>query len=460
VYSGHSTWASINSTGNWSDYGNWDATGGAPGIYAGFATSDTATFPDVSPSNVVLNLNGANPSLNTLTFNSVSSGYNITGTGGGTLSLAGTGAAINVTGRQTISAPLNLANNTSITTNASSAALTITGNISGSGTALTTAGSGAVVLCGANSYTGATTLSAGTLQFGDGTSGHDGSIAGSSIVDNASLVFDTFTAQSSSVAISGSGRLTKTGPGTATLSGALTYTGGTTVSAGTLDLSQITTGSLTIASGAKAVLISSAGTNSRASIVSATALSIAGGSNAGSLDLTDNGLIITGATTTTQAAIAAMITSHAISSSVVSAHTGMALAYDFASNIHLTFTGGSAIWGGQTIASTAAATDLLVFPTLDGDANMDGSVNSTDVSILIPNLGKAANQTWGGGDFNGDGAVNSTDVSYLIPNLGKSVVGLSAPNIAIGPDKVMAAPEPASLLLVGLGGLLILRRRR
>jgi hypothetical protein len=87
-------------------------------------------------------------------------------------------------------------------------------------------------------------------------------------------------------------------------------------------------------------------------------------------------------------------------------------------------------------------------------------VNFTDVTALAPNLGKVSGQTWTGGDLNGDGAVNFTDVTALAPNLGKTIATLAAPNVAMGAGAVTASPEPASMVLLGLGGLLVLSRRR
>ena len=60
------------------------------------------------------------------------------------------------------------------------------GVISGTGT-LTKSGAGTLTLTGANTYTGGTTISAGTLQIGNG--GTTGSVAGN-IVDNGALVFN------------------------------------------------------------------------------------------------------------------------------------------------------------------------------------------------------------------------------------------------------------------------------
>ena len=88
------------------------------------------------------------------------------------------------------------------------------------GYGLTFTGAGGTInLLTANDYTGTTTVSAGTLQLGDGTSGHDGSIAGASIVNNAALVYNLYGNQTYSGAISGSGCLNKFGAGTLTLSG-------------------------------------------------------------------------------------------------------------------------------------------------------------------------------------------------------------------------------------------------
>jgi autotransporter-associated beta strand protein len=243
------------------------------------------------------------------------------------------------------------------------------------------------------------------------------------------------------------------GSGALVLNGTNSYTGPTTVNAGSLQLKQLTSSRLTI-NGGKVVLASSGGLNPNASVISAANLPTI--ITPGSLDLTDNGLLISGATASTRTAIANMIQSNLITSSVVGAHgSNMTVAYDFASNVHLTYYGGLATWGGQTITISSAATDLLVLPTVYGDANMDGSVNSADLSPLIASLGKTG--TWGSGDFTGDGTVNSTDVSLLIPNLGESVYALSGPGLA--PGAVTAAPEPASLALLTLGGVTLLWRR-
>jgi autotransporter-associated beta strand protein len=109
--------------------------------------------------------------------------------------------------------------------------------LGGSG-ALTKSTAGTVILTGANTYTGLTTISAGTLQLGDGTSGNDGTIANTSgLVNNGALVFNSFGSSTASYAISGTGGVTKTGAGTLTLASTNTYTGATTINNGILELS-------------------------------------------------------------------------------------------------------------------------------------------------------------------------------------------------------------------------------
>ncbi|MGX5776916.1 autotransporter-associated beta strand repeat-containing protein [Methylorubrum zatmanii] len=98
-------------------------------------------------------------------------------------------------------------------------------------------GGGTLVLSGDNTYSGGTTVTAGTLQVGNG--GTSGTIQGD-VIDNAALVFDRSDAVTFAGAISGTGSLEKRGAGTLTLSGPLTYAGTTTIAGGTLRLTDET----------------------------------------------------------------------------------------------------------------------------------------------------------------------------------------------------------------------------
>ncbi|KAB2658097.1 hypothetical protein F9K94_07830 [Brucella tritici] len=109
---------------------------------------------------------------------------------------------------------------------------TFSGAISGTGK-LTKTGAGTMILTGADSATGSTSIMAGVLQIGNG--GTTGSITGN-IANSASLVFNRSNDLIYAGVISGTGTLTKSGAGTLTLTGDSNYSGATTISAGTLQV--------------------------------------------------------------------------------------------------------------------------------------------------------------------------------------------------------------------------------
>jgi len=110
--------------------------------------------------------------------------------------------------------------------------LAFDGHISGTGSVLQQ-GAGTVVFSADQAYSGGTTISAGTLQLGNG--GSAGSVAGD-ILDNGTLVFDRADAFTYQGVISGSGVVLQQGTGTLVFSADQAYSGATTISAGTLQL--------------------------------------------------------------------------------------------------------------------------------------------------------------------------------------------------------------------------------
>ncbi len=139
---------------------------------------------------------------------------------------------------------------------------------------MTQAGSGTTILTGANTYSGTTTISAGTLQIGGsveirfgaepgsvklaeatqetpqsfaalGAAGTTGSLGTGAVINDAALVVNRSNSITLANAISGTGTLTQAGSGTTILTGANTFSGATTISAGTLQIGNGgTTGSL------------------------------------------------------------------------------------------------------------------------------------------------------------------------------------------------------------------------
>ncbi|ECK4893887.1 autotransporter outer membrane beta-barrel domain-containing protein [Salmonella enterica] len=157
--------------------------------------------------------------------------------GDDTLTLSGTNS---YTGGTTISGGTLVATNVEalgtgdVTNNATLELNTggdFTNNISGSGQVVKS-GDETLTLSGANSYTGGTLISSGTLVANDVNALGTGDVTDNAVLElNTGGDFDN--------AISGSGQVVKSGDETLTLSGANSYTGGTLISGGTLVASNV-----------------------------------------------------------------------------------------------------------------------------------------------------------------------------------------------------------------------------
>ena len=115
-----------------------------------------------------------------------------------------------------------------------------------------------------------------------------------------------------------------------------------------------------------------------------------------------------------------------------------------------------------------ASGDVVLKETFFGDANLDGSVNSQDYSLIDFNVTNGGTATgWVNGDFNYDGVVNAADYSLI--DTAYAFQGVTGSPGAVAPLAVAlaatsssaAVPEPASfgLLAVAAGGLLARRRK-
>jgi hypothetical protein len=157
------------------------------------------------------------------------------------------------------------------------------------------------------------------------------------------------------------------------------------------------------------------------------ALAIAGGDTPiGTLDLTDNAAIIDYSGTSSDATVR---------NQIIAGRGGSGL---------------GKTWNGQGITSSTAAAILMRF-TRTGDANLDGVVNNNDVTIVGANYAPGfAKPRWDLGDFDYNGFVDNDDVTLLGVYYNPSAAPIPAPAATEG---VAAVPEPASWLMLTLGGL-------
>jgi autotransporter-associated beta strand protein len=374
------------------------------------------------------------------------------------------------------------------------------------GLSLVKQGSSTLSLAGTSSYSGGTTVSGGTVQTAssttplgtgtvtvnspatldlDGNSPTIGNLAGSGTVDNvAAGGTPTLTLSPSGNSnfsgviknTTGSVALNVYGYGTQGLSGSNTYTGGTTVSAGTLVINPTSTpattsalpagGSVTITDGLLQLAPGvSGGTGPAAtSSVNITSLSISASS---AFDLNNNHIIITYGASDPISTIAGYLAAGynngawnglgGIDTSAPLTVNGLKYGLGFAD---------SADKGNPAGLSSGT---IEVAYTLLGDANLDGTVNGEDFTILASNFNQSVT-SWDQGDFNYDGTVNGEDFTLLAANFNQQVNGADSAGDDAALDAFAAAngislptsvPEPATTGLLAAGGLgLLVRRRR
>ncbi len=318
-------------------------------------------------------------------------------------------------------------------------------NVIGGYGSVTQAGEGIVTLTASNTYTGATTVSAGTLQIGNGGTG---ALIGSTndVLDNGSLVFNHADAVAFYPSISGSGNLTQAGTSVLTLQGNNTYTGGTIVSAGTLELdSALPTGGPATVNGTlnlggfdtnlSALTGSGAVNNDSASGITLTVDSGAFGgtienTGGGSLALEKSGigeLILSGSNTFTGST-----TVDGGTLQIGNGGSGESLA-----SLSISISGGASLVFGQSDSMTYS-----------GDIGGGGSLTLDGPGILI----LSGSNTYTGGTIVDGGTLEITG-SNALPSGTALTVGAGAASLfgspAVGAP-MMPVPEPGALALLAV----------
>jgi fibronectin-binding autotransporter adhesin len=279
----------------WSNGGNWSGLGGLAPV-----AGDDLIFPGGASNLSTSNDIPAGTSFNSITISGI--GYTLAGN---SIALgAGNFADSNASGSNTISLAISISATRTFSISNAAETLTISGIISGAG-GLTQSGNGKLILSGANTYNGATTITAGTFSIsadnnlgtapGSPTTGqltfNGGTLATTAnftldanrgIAFSSAATIDTSanTTLTYNGIMAGTNTLTKAGTGTLVLGGVNTYSGTTEVSAGVLNIRN-----------ASALGATSSGTT----VDSGASLQLQGGISVGAEPLTINNAGVSGA---------------------------------------------------------------------------------------------------------------------------------------------------------------------
>ena len=225
---------------------------------------NSLTFSSTAPAIHLSTGSGGNGASNTLTLRATN-GFGVTVGSSSPVTTnyaAGIGLEMqNGSAAQTLNVPITLGGSQTWEIDSPTNALTVQGAISddGAGYSLTKTGVGTLILSAANTYSGGTVVSAGTLMLGSGgsllstaaltanggafdlagnnqtvASLSDGGLSTGTVTSSSGTPTLTIGSGTFSGTISGSLSLAESGSSTLTLSGANSYTGTTTVNSGTL----------------------------------------------------------------------------------------------------------------------------------------------------------------------------------------------------------------------------------
>ncbi|MEX2139344.1 MAG: PEP-CTERM sorting domain-containing protein [Pirellulales bacterium] len=230
----------------------------------------------------------------------------------------------------------------------------------------------------------------------------------------------------------------------------------TKAGAGTLTVNNLRAAGLAVNEGTVAVAAN--GTNAGTSVVGA--LSIAGGATpTAKFDLVNNAAAIDYTGTSPVATVRQQILAGRGSAGLSATWTGLGItssaaaaepqsrSVGYAENSALPL-GPYTTFRGQPVDDTS----VLMAYTRTGDANLDGVVNDDDVTIVGATYAPGVPQPhWALGDFDYNGFVDDDDVTLLGVFYNPGALPLAAPVAATA--GTAPVPEPASWLLIALGGL-------
>ena len=363
------------------------------------------------------------------------------GTGGNTMGVGVTDSNTGVTDTIGSNVALGAANETVGVANAGNT-LAITGSVSGTGDTLTKTGGGTLVLANNNAY-GGTTISAGTLQIGNG--GSTGSLGSGAVTDNGVLALDVSGSMTVGNTITGTGSLTATDPGsTTTLSGTgNSYSGGTTVSGAGTTLKLNSAG----ADGTGTVTITGDGTANGATSTKVVVSSLGGSAlGGGGTTLTGGELQNGNPSGATSAAGETPQSNNVQSGGLLTLTSGTTSYLDFgAGNTGAVFSfsglsGGGTLdildWNGNFSDSTGTA----------GGDGLDQLFIGNSKTLTAAQLAQFVFVSPDGAGGNSGGAGN-------------------APVVQLADGELAPTPEPSqvgmlALMAAGLGGLLLRARKR
>jgi autotransporter-associated beta strand protein/T5SS/PEP-CTERM-associated repeat protein len=267
-------------------------------------------------------------------------------------------------------------------------AVTITSVISGAGT-VRQLGSGTTTLSASNTYTGSTTISAGTLELDSA-----GWVAGS-ISNNATLSLNRTNTLTLTNLVSGTGALSKSGTGTVILAAANTYSGNTTISAGTLQInaggSVSNSATTLVGSGGAGTLSISGGTYSN------TSVSIGHSGGTGILNLNSGSLSAQNLAVSGNGAVAGTLNLNGGTMAVSGS-------FSVASGGTINVNTGGVLRGGDGGQLSVGSTNSLI--------NFNGGTGSSGLNIFVGNGGTVdlrgqslGSSNWGNLVANGLGGV-------------------------------------------------------